>query len=294
MAKNHTTVKTGKRKTQTQLIWHQFKKNKGAVIGLISFIAIVLTAIGALLFIDYDTEIAGINILQKLKFPSGEHWFGTDHIGRDVFLRVIYGAHYSLVIGICGTGISVLVGTMIGAVAGFFGGKAENIIMRLVDVLMTIPTMLMAVCIVAAFGISMRNLILALGISTAPHFARTSRAAVMTVRDNEYVEAARAIGTSNIVILFKHVLPNALSPIIVQATTRVASCITGAASFSFLGLGVPSPNPEWGAMLSDAKPFMRSEPYLMIIPGLAIAITVLAINLIGDGLRDALDPKLKR
>ena len=293
MKKNNKTNRA-KRQTQAQLIWHQFKKNKGAVVGLIVFTVIVLTAIGALIFVDYDTQIAGINIMEKLQFPSAEHWFGTDHLGRDVFLRVIYGAHYSLVIGICGTGISVLFGTMIGAIAGFFGGKVENIIMRLVDVLMTIPTMLMAVCIVAAFGISMRDLILALGISTVPHFARTSRAAVMTVRDNEYVEAARAIGTSNIVILFKHVLPNALSPIIVQATTRVASCITGAASFSFLSLGVPAPNPEWGAMLSDAKPFMRSEPYLMIIPGLAIAITVLAINLIGDGLRDALDPKLKR
>ena len=294
MKKNDTTAKSAKKKTQLQMIWHQFKKNKGAVVGLICFGLIVLAAIAAAIFVDYDTQIAGINIMQKLKAPSAEHWFGTDHLGRDVFLRIIYGAQYSLVIGLCGTGISVLFGTMIGAVAGYFGGKVEAVIMRLVDVLMTIPTLLMAACIVAAFGISMRNLILAMGVCTIPHFARTSRAAVMTVQGNEYVEAARAIGTSDIVILFKHVLPNALSPIIVQATTRVASCITGAASFSFLALGVPAPLPEWGAMLSDAKPYMRTEPYLMIFPGLAIAITVLAINLIGDGLRDALDPKLKR
>lgn len=294
MKKNVTAVKSSKKKSQLQMVWHQFKKNRGAVVGLICFGTIVLAAIVAAIFVDYDTQIAGINIVEKLKSPSAEHWFGTDHLGRDVFLRIVYGARYSLVIGICGTLISVLGGTFIGAVAGYFGGRLENIVMRLADVLMTIPSVLMAACIVAAFGISMRNLILALGICTIPHFARVSRAAVMTVQSNEYVEAAKAIGASNIKILFKHVLPNALSPIIVQATTRIATCITGAASFSFLSLGVPAPNPEWGAMLSDAKPFMRTEPYLMIFPGLAIAITVLSINLIGDGLRDALDPKLKR
>ena len=283
-----------KRKTQGQLIWHQFKKNKGAVVGLIAFLAIVGLAIIALFIVDYDTQIAGMLIKDKLQKPSAAHIFGTDHLGRDVFLRVIYGAHYSLLIGFLGTGVSVLFGTLIGAIAGYFGGKLEWIIMRFVDVLMTIPTMLMATCVVAAFGISISNLILAIGISTAPHFARTARASVMTVRGNEYVEAAKAIGTNDFIIMFKHVMPNALSPIIVQATNRVATCIIAAASFSFLGLGVPSPLPEWGAMLSDAKPYMRTQPYLMIFPGLAIMITVLALNLIGDGLRDALDPKLKR
>jgi len=284
----------GKRKSHAQLVWHQFKKNKGSMLGLCFFILLAIGAVAAAFFVDYETQIAGIDVLNKLKKPSMEHWFGTDHMGRDVFLRVIYGAQYSLVIGIIGTIISTIVGVLMGAIAGYYGGQAENLIMRFCDVLMTIPSLLMAVCVVAALGISLPNLIIAMGVCTIPNFARTTRASVMTVRGNEYVEAARAIGASELSILFKHVLPNALSPIIVQATGRVATCITGAASFSFLGLGVPAPLPEWGAMLSDAKPFMRSYPYLMIFPGLAIALTVLSINLIGDGLRDALDPKLKR
>lgn len=281
------------KKSKTQEIWHQFKKNKGAVAGLVMICIILVVAIAAEFCFDYRTDIAGIS-RYKLETPSFEHFFGTDHLGRDVFARVLYGARYSLLIGFVVVTISTCVGTLLGAIAGYYGGTVENVIMRIVELFLMIPNILLAIIFVAAFGISLTNLMVALGLSTVPHFARTGRSSVMTVRGNEYVEAAKALGVSDFKIIVKHILPNALSPILVQATTRVASAIISAATFSFLGLGVPSPLPEWGAMLSDARPFMRDYPHLIIFPGLAIMITVLAINLVGDGLRDALDPKLKR
>lgn len=281
-------------KSYSAQIWHQFKKNKGAVIGLVLFILIVLIAIVSNFVFDYETEIVGMNSSQRLLFPSLEHPFGTDHMGRDVLARVCYGAKYSLMIGVLSVVISVVFGSIIGAIAGYVGGVVESIIMRTVELLLMIPGLLLVILIVYCLGASIPNLMLALGLSTVPHFARNARAAVLTVRGNEYVEAARAIGSKGPTILFKHVLPNALSPILVQATSRIAGCIIDAAGYSFLGLGVPAPLPEWGAMLSDGRAQMREYPFLEIFPGLAIMITVLAINLIGDGLRDALDPKLKR
>ena len=208
--------------------------------------------------------------------------------------RVFYGTRYSLLIGIGSTLISTVFGVTFGAIAGYYGGKVENVIMRIVEIFLMIPRILLTIVIVSAFGISLGNLLLAQGIATIPFFTRNARAAVMTVRDNEYIEAARAMGASDFKIILKHALPNALSPILVQVTSRVGGCISGAAAFSFLGLGVPVPTPEWGAMLSDARNYMREYPHLVIFPGLAILILVLAINQIGDGLRDALDPKLKR
>lgn len=281
-------------KSYSAQIWHQFKKNKGAVIGLIVFILIVIVAIASNFIFDYDTDIVGMNSAQRLLSPSLEHPFGTDQMGRDVLARVCYGAQYSLLIGVVAVLISVVFGSLIGATAGFVGGKIESIIMRTVELLLMIPGLLLVILIVYCLGASIPNLMLALGLSTVPHFARNARAAVLTVRGNEYVEAARAIGSTGPKTMFKHVLPNALSPILVQATSRIAGCIIDAAGYSFLGLGVPAPLPEWGAMLSDGRGFMREYPFLEIFPGLAIMITVLAINLIGDGLRDALDPKLKR
>jgi len=282
------------KKSRIREIWNQYKKNRGAVVGLIVFCLIILVAIASEFIFDYQTDIASMNVTQILQKPSSEHLFGTDHMGRDVMARVLYGARYSLIIGILAVGISVIFGTVIGAIAGYFGGKIETVIMRFVEIFMMIPDILLIIVIVAAFGISLNNLIIAMGVTTIPYFARNARASVMTVRDNEYVEASKAIGMPDILIIFKHVLPNALSPIMVQATARMASCIVQAATYSFLGLGVPAPTPEWGAMLADARQFMREQPHLILFPGLAIMITVLSINLIGDGLRDALDPKLKR
>ncbi len=279
---------------QSQQIWRQFKKNKGGVIGLCTLCVFVIIAIASSFIWDYDTDIAGMNVEDRLLKPCLEHLFGTDHMGRDVMARVFYGTRYSLLIGFGSTLISTFFGVFFGAIAGYYGGKVENVIMRIVELLLMIPNMLLTIVIVSAFGINLGNLILAQGIATIPHFTRNARASIMTVRDNEYIEAARAMGVSDFKIILKHVIPNALSPILVQVTTRIGGCIVGAAGFSFLGLGVPIPTPEWGAMLSDARNHMRAFPHLVIFPGLAILILVLAINQIGDGLRDALDPKLKR
>lgn len=283
-----------RRSNEKYQIWNRFRKNKGAVIGLITITIIICVAIVSNFVFDYETDVIGINTTNRLQEPSSEHWFGTDQLGRDVFARICWGAQYSLVIGIGGAAISLLIGSFIGALAAFIGGVVEEAIMRIVEILLMVPGILITVLIVYCLGTNVPNLILALGVSTIPHFARNARAAVVTVRGNEYVESSRAIGSTGIRTLFSHVIPNALSPILVQATSRVAGCIIDAAGFSFLGLGIPAPLPEWGAMLVDARQYMTVKPYLIIIPGIAIIVTVLAINQIGDGLRDALDPKLKR
>lgn len=275
-------------------IWCQYKKNKGAVIGLVVLSLFIIIAFVSSFIWDYDTDITGMNIDQRLLKPCLQHLFGTDHMGRDVLARVFYGTRYSLIIGFGSTLISTFFGILFGSIAGYYGGKIENVTMRIVELLLMIPNMLLTIVIVSAFGISLGNLLLAQGLATIPHFTRNARAAIMTVRDNEYIEAARAMGVSDFKIIIKHVIPNALSPILVQVTSRIGGCIVGAAGFSFLGLGVPIPTPEWGAMLSDSRTYMREYPHLVIFPGLAILILVLAINQIGDGLRDALDPKLKR
>lgn len=280
-----------KRSTQ---IWRQYKKNKSAVLGLCVLIAFVVIAIAAGFIWDFQTDICGMNYAQVKIKPCLEHLFGTDHMGRDLFARVLYGTRYSLLIGFGSTLISTVFGILFGSIAGYYGGKVEDITMRIVEMLLMIPNMLLTIVIVSAFGISLGNLLLAQGLATIPHFTRNARASIMTVRDNEYIEAAKAMGVSDFKIIVKHIIPNALSPILVQVTTRIGGCIVGAAGFSFLGLGVPAPTPEWGAMLADARQYMRELPYLVYFPGIAILILVLAINQIGDGLRDALDPKLKR
>lgn len=279
---------------RSKQIWRQYKKNKGAVIGLVVLCMFIVIAVVSNFIWDYKTDITGMNIKQRLITPCLQHLFGTDHMGRDVLARVFYGTRYSLLIGFGSTLISTVFGILFGSIAGYYGGKIENVTMRIVELLLMIPNMLLTIVIVSAFGINLGNLLLAQGLATIPHFTRNARAAIMTVRDNEYIEAAKAMGVSDFKIIVKHVIPNALSPILVQVTTRVGGCIVGAAGFSFLGLGVPIPTPEWGAMLADAKTNMRAYPHLVIFPGLAILVLVLAINQIGDGLRDALDPKLKR
>jgi len=279
---------------RSEQIWRQFKKNKGAVAGLIVFGLIILVAIASSFVLNYETQVIQMIPQDRLIKPNLAHPFGTDQMGRDVLMRICYGAKYSLIIGLCSVIVSMLFGTTLGCIAGYFGGKTEAIIMRIMEIFLMIPNILVVIMFVAITGTSFVNLIVAIGASTIPHFSRTARAAVMTVRDNEYVEAARAIGARDITIIFKHVFPNAFSSILVQASMRMGGNIILASSFSFLGLGVPSPMPEWGTMLSDSRQYMREYPYLTIWPGVFIFITVLAINLAGDGLRDALDPKLKR
>ncbi|MCI8511137.1 MAG: ABC transporter permease [Lachnospiraceae bacterium] len=274
-------------------IWHHLKKNKGAMTGLGILIVMFAVALTIDFWLDME-KVIGQNISQKLQAPNSLHWFGTDEMGRDMFWRVVYGSRYSLAIGFVAVMVSLAVGVPLGAVAGYYGGKVEGLIMRITDIFSAIPSILMGVVIVSILGSSTFNLMLAVGISSVPNFVRITRAAVLTVKNEEYVEAARALGKTDLYIIFRHILPNCLSPIIVQTTLRVASAIVSASSLSFLGLGIKPPSPEWGALLTAGKTYIRGYSYLCLFPGLAIMITVLAFNMVGDGLRDAMDPKLKR
>ncbi len=286
-------LKKYKKRSLFAEVWRNYKKNPSAMIALFVVLAIIAIAIVSQFVFDYKTDIVQQNIREKLQPPSLAHPFGTDNYGRDVLVRVLYGAKYSLSVGVVAVIISSVVGITLGLVAGYYGGLAEDLILRFCEIFTGIPSILMGVALMTAFGQSLGVLMMAIGIVYAPMYCRTTRAAVLPVRDEEYIEAARVSGVSDLRIMFSHVLPNALSPIIVQITMGVASAILCASGLSFLGLGVPIPMPEWGSMLSEGRDFMRDYMYLTIFPGLAIMITVLSFNLMGDGLRDALDPKLK-
>lgn len=277
-----------------QETWRRLLKNKGAVVGLCFLVFLILAAIASGFIYDYDTDIIQINMAEALQHPSSEHWFGTDSLGRDIFARVLYGARYSLVIGMGSVGIGLIVGVTLGAIAGFYGGVIDQIIMRFVDVFYSIPNIMIAVVIVSLLGTSTVNLLIALSFTCATSFTRIARAAVMTIRDQEYVESAYALGLPTWKLIIKHIIPNCLSPIIVQVTLLIGTTIIAASSLSFLGIGVPQPAPEWGAMLSEGRQHIRDASYICIVPGLAIMFTVLALNLLGDGLRDALDPRMKK
>ena len=294
MAKTVEANAPRKARSQMGEVWHQFRRNKGAMIGSAIVLIIVFIALFADVFLDYDTQVVGQNVAERLQWPSAKPWFGTDELGRDIFFRVLYGTRFSCSVGLVAVTIGLVIGVTLGAIAGFYGGTLEEVIMRSTDILGAVPNMLMAIVIVSVLGQSIWNLMLAVGITSVPQFVRITRAAVLTVRNQEYVEASKAIGLSNRRIIFKHILPNCLSPIIVQATLRVASAIISASSLSFLGLGVPAPAPEWGALLSGGRKYIRDYSYMTLFPGLAIMITVLALNMMGDGLRDSLDPKLKK
>jgi peptide/nickel transport system permease protein len=273
-------------------IWKRLNKNKLAMAGLVVFMIFVLAAVFADVIANYDLE-AIAQSRDRLAPPSAEHWFGTDNLGRDVFARIVHGARISLYLGFVTTALSLLFGGIFGAIAGYFGGWIDSIIMRIMDMLLSLPAILLALAIIAALGTSMTNLVIAIVVANIPGFARIVRSAVLTVSDQEYIEASRAIGMGSGRIILSNVIPNSLGPIIVQATMAVAGMIIAAASLSFLGMGIQPPTPEWGAMLAEAKDYMRQYPYLVVFPGLAIVLSALSINLFGDGLRDALDPKLK-
>ncbi len=291
----NTTDVTKKYKKQSQFkeIVKRLFRNRSAVMGMIIFLCIIVIALSADMLFDYETQVIKQDIMNRLQAPSSEHWFGTDEMGRDIFARTMYGAKYSLKIGFSASIVSLAIGLVIGAVAGYYGGWIDMVIMRIMDVLLAIPGTLLAIAIVAALGSSVNNLIIAMSISGIPGFARIVRSSVLTVKDNEYVEAARAIGATDKTIIFGHVLPNGMAPLIVQATLRVANVILSTAGLSFLGLGVPAPHPEWGALLTNARSYIRDYSYMCLFPGLAIMTTILSLNLFGDGLRDALDPKQK-
>lgn len=281
------------KKGQLRSVWQRFRKNKTAMLGLCVLIFIILVAIFADVIADYDINVTGMDMANRLQGPSAEHWFGTDHYGRDILARIVHGARISLSMSVSIILVSFTVGGIIGSIAGYFGGRTDNILMRIMDVFYAIPYNLFAICIVAALGSGMINLVAAMTIALVPTFSRVVRSAVMPIRSQDYIESALACGTSHGRIILKHVLPNAIGPIIVHATLNVADTIKAIAGLSFIGLGIESPIPEWGAMLSEGKSQMQNYPYLVLIPGLAIVIAAMSFNLIGDGLRDALDPRLK-
>ncbi len=286
-------LKQYKKRSLFSEVWHNYKKNPSAMIALFLVIVIIIVAIASQFMFDYKADIVKQNVKEKFTHPNAEHPFGTDNYGRDVFTRVLYGARYSLSVGVVAVAISCILGVTLGLIAGYYGGFIEDFILRFCEIFTGIPSILLGVALISAFGQSIIVLMMAIGLVYTPMYCRTTRAAVLPVRDQEYIEAARVAGVGDLKIMFSHVLPNSLSPIIVQVTMGVASAILTASSLSFLGLGVPIPLPEWGAMLSEGREFMRDHMYLTIFPGLAIMITVLSFNLMGDGLRDALDPKLK-
>ena len=283
-----------KKRSSLGMVWHQLKKNKGAIIGLILILLVIILALCAPLMYDYKADIVKNHVRERMLPPSREHWFGTDDLGRDILARVIWGARYSLAVGVVAVMFALVIGVTLGAIAGYVGGVFEDIVMRICDIFSSIPSVLLAIAVVSAMGKSTVNLMIAVGLASSAPFTRVARAAVLVVRDEEYVEAARAIGMRDWQIILDHILPNCVSQIIVQATLRVGSAIISAAQLSFLGLGVPAPAPEWGSMLSTGRQFIRDYSYMTLFPGLAIMLCVLSLNLLGDGLRDALDPKLKR
>ena len=273
-------------------VWRRIKKNKPAMVGLTILVIFFLFAVFADVIVPYKQAIQQ-NAKIRLSHPNAEHIFGTDGYGRDVFARILHGSRVSLSIGLFTTGISIVIGGLLGAAAAYYGGKTDNIIMRIMDVLTCIPGILLALAIIAALGANLMNLLIAITVSSVPGFTRLIRAVILTVSEQDFIEAAKSYCTRDFRIIVRYILPNAIGPIIVQATMSIAGMILTAASLSFIGMGIQPPSPEWGAMLSEAKEYMRSSPYLLFFPGACILLSALSLNLLGDGLRDALDPKLR-
>lgn len=297
--KSNGQTSSNKQRSLWQEAWRRYKKNKLAMVGLGFILLLVVIAFGTLIvdFVTnktfYDNYVIKQDLRSRLQPPSAAHPLGLDEFGRDMLLRMIWAIRYSLFMGTIAIAISTVVGGVLGAVAGFYGKITDNVIMRFMDILLAIPSMLLAIAIVAALGTSITNVLIAIAISYIPTFARTVRASVLTVKDQEFIEAARAVGASDFRIIFKYIIPNSLAPIIVQATLGVGGAILSIAGLSFLGLGIQPPTPEWGAMLSNARTYIRDAWHITVIPGMGIMLTILAINVVGDGLRDALDPRLK-
>ena len=280
-----------KKRSKLQETWRRFRKNGRAVVGLCIVIILVLCAVLAPIISPYEPNAQDPR--NRLQDPSAGHWFGTDELGRDILSRIIYGARISMSVGLIAICISLIGGVTLGAIAGYYGGTIDNIIMRCMDVLLSIPTILLNISIVAALGSGLQNVMIAIGVSSIPGYCRIVRASILSLRDQDFVEASRAAGANDFFLITRHILPNCLAPLIVQATLRIGAAILSCASMSFLGLGIVPPTAEWGSMRSTGRDFLRDAPHVCIFPGLAIMAAVFSMNLVGDGLRDALDPKLK-
>ncbi len=273
-------------------VWRRFARNRGALVGLSILATFAVVGLLAPLATTYNPELSRIE--DKLLAPSPAHLLGTDHLGRDILARLAYGARYSLIIGIAAVALGLSVGVPLGAVSGFYGGWLDLVIQRVIDVLLSFPGFLLALSLVAVLGVGVDNVIVAVGLGVVPAFVRLVRAMTLSIRSRDYVVAARVAGARGPLIIWRHVLPNAMPPMVVQATLGMGSTLLTAAGLGFLGLGVQQPTPEWGSMLGEGRAYIFSNPNLATFPGVAIFLTVLGFNLAGDGLRDALDPLTER
>lgn len=290
--KNTVDMKSSKKKRRSIEVWKRLMRDKSSMVSFGFIILLVLIAIFANFLVD-ETLVTEQNVAERIQPPSMEHWFGTDLYGRDIFARVIYGSRVSLSIGIFTVIISTTIGGLLGALAAYFGGKLDDIIMRITDIFLAIPEQLLAMCVVAAMGATPLSVIAALSVAVIPNRCRLVRSTVLSIVDSQYVEAARACAMSDFSIVIKEILPNTVGPIIVVSTQGIASIMLTASSLSYLGVGIQPPTPEWGAIIFEAREFLRIAPYMCVLPGIVIVLTALAFNLVGDGLRDALDPRLK-
>lgn len=281
-----------KKQNRSKEIWRRFRKSRAALIGLALFVIIIVCIVFADWIVPYSAAVKQA-VKFKLQAPSAEHLFGTDQFGRDILARVIHGGRISLLIAFIATLSSCLMGSFIGALAGFYGGKVDSIIMRGLDIFMSVPDLLLTMAVVFALGPSFTNLLIALTLAYFTNYVRLIRSQVLNLSERDYVEAAKAGGASPLRIIATHIIPNSIGVIIVNSTLNVAKIILYESTLSFLGLGMPPPMPEWGLMLDESREFIRSAPFLMIFPALAIVVSACSVNLIGDGLRDALDPQLK-
>ncbi|PGL70482.1 nickel transporter permease [Bacillus sp. AFS055030] len=293
---NNNEIKLEKKESQKLKRWKvfykKFKKNKLALVGAYIVLFYILVAIFAPLISPKDPF--AIDLMNKLQRPSLEHWMGTDDKGRDILSRIIFGSRLSISVGFVSVLFGAIFGITLGLIAGYYGKWVDTIIMRVVDVLLAFPGILLALAIISALGPSLINVMVAVGIFSIPTFARIVRGSTLSVRKLEYIDAIRALGATDATIIFKHIFPNILSPIIVQATLKLATAILSAAGLSYLGLGAQPPSPEWGAMLSSGRDYLFTAPHIALFPGLAISTLVLGFNIFGDGLRDALDPRMKK
>lgn len=280
-----------RRQGQFVQVMHRLSRNKLAMLGLVVMVALIIVALLSPWITPYD--YAATSKADRYALPSLQHWFGCDGMGRDIFSRILYGARASLWLGLMSMLVSTIIGVILGSLVGYFGGWVDNVVMRLLDILQAIPGMLLSIAISAALGSGIGNTILALSIGGIPMTVRLLRGSILTVRKQEYIEAAEKINCSRLRVITSHILPNSIAPVIVSVTMGIGNTILQAASLSYIGLGVQPPTPEWGAMLSEGKAMITKYPHLCIFPGLAIMVVVLALNMLGDGLRDAMDPKLK-
>ena len=288
-----TISNTYKKRSQWGFVWKKLKKSRTAMFGMCVLFVFLGLIIFADVIADYEGKALYQDYMNTRAEPSWEHPFGTDNFGRDMFARVVHGTRTSYAIGFGSVSIAAIIGVLLGGIAAYKGGIIDTLITRIMDAMMSVPNLLLALAVMAALGSGAFNLALAMVISKTPQFARLIRSSVLTINDQDYIKAAKACGTSDFRILTKHIIPNAIGPIIVQATMQVAAVILSAAGLSFIGVGVQPPTPEWGTLLAENREFLRTDMYLVIFPGLAIILSALSLNMLGDGLRDALDPKLK-